>query len=151
MPTAYPSAVTSLSSGSTRATLSKELTDHLEWKLSEPDQVICQYLRHGHLRIFRHGDPRVAQLIEEHQARAEAISDPEAKLAAMQTVADLFRTIPISPKDKNRMTLGLEIAQAFRDSDTDAVDRTLYQQVGDNWIDILSHEVRMARVKVWLE
>lgn len=143
----FASGVVAFAPDKARFTLPAEVLRSVGWEgLGEGVTLIAEFINLGHYRLHRleHVEERLAHLKE--RVAHEAATEEEAE-AQLQTLADQFREVTFYRSDNNRVTIKPEVTMGLLgDSSTNEFKR-LYIQAGKTSIDVMTHEVRVARLR----
>lgn len=143
----FATAVASLEVRKRRFILAEDVRRGAQWdKLAEDEEIVAEFVAPGHLRLHRKPDIQPAMLSAERRIK-ERMSDPAEQEVALQTLRDRYHSADFVPSDRYRIELREESVLAFLGDKDHPQSVKIFLQVGEKAIDLLTHEVRMERLK----
>lgn len=147
----FASGIVTFSPNHTRFTLPTEVRRSVGWDdLIEGEVLIAEFVDVGHYRLHRRASVEKRIRAEEERIRTEAQS-PEQEEEWRQVLADKFREATFYPSDNDRVRVKPEIVMALTVGTPSEETSKLYIQAGKNSIDVMSHSVRIARLKALVQ
>lgn len=143
----FATAIASLEVRKRRFILVEEVRRAAKWGASaEDEEIVAEFVAPGHLRLHRKPDVGPAMQRAE-RGIGRRLADSREQEVALQTLRDKYQPAEFIPSDGYRIELREESVLAFLGDKEHPQSVKIFLQVGEKAIDIMTHEVRMERLK----
>jgi hypothetical protein len=143
----FATAIASLEVRKRRFILAEGVRRGAQWdKSAQDEEIVAEFVAPGHLRLHKKSDIRPVMLSAERRIK-ERISDPAEQEVARQALRDRYQSADFAPSDRYRVELREESVLALLGERDYPQSVKIFLQVGEKAIDLMTHEVRIARLK----
>lgn len=118
--------------------------------MDDGEVLIAEFIEVGHYRLHR--QPSISETIKINEERIITQSkNPRQKEDLLQALADQFREVKFYRSDNNRIWVKDEFIMALTEEAQNEKAIRLYLQAGTSSIDVMTHAVRIAKLKAFVE
>lgn len=135
----------SLETAKARFILVEEVRDAAGWDMSHETSVVALYVQPGHFRLLQMVDAQTSMSNEQAVVRKRH-KNPQVQEAALQTIRDRYQQAWFQPKDGHRVELREETMLSFLGGGPYATSLSIFLQVGEKAIDVMTLAVRQTRL-----
>lgn len=149
--TPFVSGIVILNYKRSRFTLPAKVLKSAGWSdLDDVEVLIAEFLDVGHYLLHRQSSIIEVISCDKEQIITQS-RNPRQKDVSLQALADQFREVTFYRKSNNRICVKEEFMMALTEETQNEKDIRLYLQAGTNSIDVMTHAVRIAKLKAFIE